>query len=226
MIGSWQQPRVLAAVMLYQEPTASMGNVSRSWRIGVQAAADLLGDELGRREFRMACLADWLPHTDETIERRVDRVLDGAGFGRRIEVDEIGRWWYKLAMCMHLVRTNASRRLTLEMLLDRAVGHTELRHYGYNLFRRYYFDLFQEVSDDGMPFQMPMQVHLVRDLGCVRLGKSIHEVLWSTALCMQMGRPHDPMGRPHPYPRGRPYPSESYCPTLCGCREDDLGMEE
>ena len=211
MIGSWQQPHVLAAVMLYQEPTASMGNVSRSWRIGVQAAADLLGDELGRREFRMACLADWLPHTDETIERRVDRVLDGAGFGRRIEVDEIGRWWYKLAMCMHLVRTNASRRLMLKMLLDRAVGHPPLRHYPY-AYRRYFFDMFQEVSDDGMPFQMPMQVHLVRDLGCVRLGKSIHEVLWSTALCMQMGRPHDP--------------SESYCPTLCGCREDDLGMEE
>ena len=215
MIGSWQQPRVLVAVTLYREPTASMGNVCRRWRNGMQAAADLLGDQLSRCEFRMECLADWLRHTDESIERRVDRVLNGAGFRRRIEVDEIGRWWYKLAMCMHLVRTNASMRFTLEMLLDRAVGHTELRHYGYNLFRRYYFDLFQEVRDDGMPFEMPMQVHLVRDLGCGRLGKSIHEVLWSMVLCINMERPHDLY-----------HLSESYCPTLCGCREDDLGMDE
>ena len=215
MIGSWQQPHVLAPVTLYSGLTASMGNVSKSWRHGVQVAADLLGHELGRREFRMACLADWVPHTDETIERRVDRVLDGAGFGRRIEVDEIGRWWYKLAMRMHLVRTNASRRLMLKMLLDRAVGHPPLCHYPY-AYRRYFFDMFQEVSGDGRPFQMPMQVHRVRDLGCVRLGRSIHEVLWSTALCINRERPYD----------DDVDLSESYCPRLCGCREDDLGMEE
>ena len=197
----WPEP-VLVAVGL-ADLTASMGNVCRAWRGCVQAAADLLGDELGKREFPMACLAEWLSHTDDAkIELRVDRILNGAGSGDPIEVDETGRWWYKLALCMSLARFKASRRLTLEMLLDRVVGH---HSYAY---RRHFFVMFQKVSGKG---QVPMQVHRVRDLGCGRLGRSIHEVLWSTALCMNRERPYlDVVDR-----------SESYCPSLCGCRASD-----
>ena len=210
----WPVP--VFAVAVVAELTASIGNVCRAWRGGVQAAAGLVGDELGRREFPMACLADWLSHTnDQSIEVLCYRALECVGFGPRwdgLPADDPGRWWFKLAMCMYLLRPNASRRMTLKMLLDRAVCHPPLCHRPY-AYRRHFFDMFQVVRGDGM-FQMPMQLHFVRDLGCVRLGRSIHEVLWSTALCINGERPCD-----HDV-------SVRYCPTLCGCREDDLGMEE
>ena len=211
-------PEVLAAVMRFQA-TASMGNVCRAWRCCVQDAADRLGDELGRREFPMACLAGWLSHSDETIERRVDRVLDGDGaFGRPIIVDELGRWWYKLAMCLQLARHNASRRSMLKMLLDRAVGHPPLVHHPY-AYRRHFFDMFMEVPDDWRPWRLPMLAHRVRDLGCARLGKSINEVVRSTALCMSMPRSrytiHD-----------EDEPTMSYCPIHCGCLEADLAEDD
>ena len=138
-------------------------------------------------------------HTDENIDKRVDRVLRS----KKLEVDELCRWWYKLAMRMHLACINESRSVMLDVLLQRVASYTELLHYRYDVFRHYYFHLFQEVIEDGSRFQMPMELHLVRDLGCARLGKSIDEVLWSTVLCMS---------------RTKHFWKESYCPAVCGCR--------
>ena len=201
MAGAWEQAHVLVAIALYREPSATMGNVCRSWRTGVQAAAEQLGDQLSRCEFHMECLTDWCRHSVENIDQRVDRTRRNLEL-YHLDPNELSLWWYRLAICMHGVRTRESRRVTLENLLERAVSHTELRHFRCAVFRHYYRRLFQAVCDVSR-FQMPMEMHLVRDVNCPALGKSIDEVLWSAVLCLE-------------YAGTR----ASYCPNFCGCGLD------
>ena len=217
MAGSWQLDRILVVIATYNEPSAHMGNVGRAWRAAAQAAVKRIGLQLGQCEFRLECFWESLRDrrlpenplmfvSEYDIERLVDKVLSGEGTTPPIpDLDELGRWWYKLAMCIHLTCTHVSTSKTLYTLLARAASYTMMSHYNPVIFRQHYADLFHEVEQNDTPFDLPMEVHSVRDLGCVRLGKSIDEVLWSTALCC--------IGGVEP----------SYCPIYCGCSTDSSG---
>ena len=213
----WQLDRVLLVIAAFGVPSAHMSNVGRAWHAAVRHVVRMLGLQLGQCEFRLECF--WaslrdrrLPEnplmfvSEYDIEQLVDKVLRGEGHVPPIpHIDELGRWWYKLAMCAHLTCTQASMSKTLYALLARAASYTTMHQYHPSIFRQHYADLFQELEQDDMPFNLPMQVHCVRDLGCGRLGKSIDEVMWSMALCGIWGT------------------MQSYCPDYCGCSTDTSG---
>ncbi len=147
----------------------------------------------------MNCLGHSL--SDDMAEQRLRRKLNRQ-FGKGESLSDLTVWWYNTEL--HLLDTLSKQPMSFQDLLFRCYCFSVYKGYDFEIFRGLYChrnapDLEEPLAADQL-FSFSRFVSK-RDLGCIHLGTSIHEVL-QTLLCACN--------------------DSQFCPGNCGCAEHDF----
>jgi hypothetical protein len=151
-------------------------------------------------QFNVDCLGH-LGHSDAVLERRLLRVVR-MKFGD-YQLEDIALWWYRTQLYLSL--SIGRNRTSFQGVLRQCYEYSKFIGYNFSMFKDLFRGNTSERLDGPLGHALFRDSGYVeaRDLGCSRLGMTIDEVLW-TLICANEGT--------------------CFCPSLCGCADEDVLM--